>query len=88
MLQGSISFSGRKHRIDRGESPPTAFAGVPAPCRLLCSSPPPPGENIYEGDDCGPERLHDFPKVTQQSRDSHRFHSRMRAFPQCLAPSP
>lgn len=86
MLQGSISFSGRKHRIDRGESPPTVSAGVPAlPPPLLL---PPPGENIYEGDDCGPERLHDFPKVTQQSRDSHRFHSRMRAFPQCLAPSP
>lgn len=64
---GSISFSGRKHPIDRAESPPTVSAGVPAPCRLLHSSQH-PRENFYEGDDCGPERLQDFPKVTQPIR--------------------
>lgn len=67
VLHRSISFSGRKHRIDRAESPPTVSAGVPAPCRLLRSSQH-PGENFYEGDDCSPERLHDFPRVTQPIR--------------------
>lgn len=67
VLYGSISFPGGEHRINHAKSPPTAPGGVAA---HAASSAPPnnPRRFFPKGGDHGPERLRDFPKVTQPVR--------------------